>query len=347
MGSVGVSQPDSLSSAASLHPPLPDSSASAPLEALDARSCFHHYGYGLQRYGSYYDAAAVSRVGHHVLSIPTDAGPPAAIEFINGKVTQMDLLRFPSHVWKDTPAAGSWERILRAAAGKLALDCSGLHLVATKLLIAYGEDGLQALHWDHADGPKANETRVSCLLFLSNEKRSTAMPRFQPHLHFPPGSDPSPEHVPFLSNEWYHSVTVHLGDLLLFQQSVPHYGVANAGVQPRIALFTALSSSVEAGQDDYQLFRWSYIEHAFGSDSREFAEALIRDAHVGEPLLRYNTREELLPIVLLLLQHNCYGRYPWHKLGRRQRQWVRNIKQRWKAKHVQQQPSKKARLCKP
>jgi hypothetical protein len=48
-------------------------------------------------------------------------------------------------------------------------------------------------------------------------------------------------------------------------------------MEPRVAFFGILSESSAAGQDEYQLFRWLFMEKAFGIQSKEFAHALIDD----------------------------------------------------------------------
>jgi hypothetical protein len=314
------------------------------LEQLEPKSCFAHYDYALLRRRTYDQEGQVAKAADYVLSMPTGAGPQTATEFINGNVKQIDLLQCPADIWSATPAATSFEFILRAAADQLGIKHSGLRIAATKLLIAYGDDGQQALHWDNLLGPDTAGERYSCLLYLSDNKRSTSMPRYQPRSHFPSGAEPSAAAAAYLEDEWYHSASVQLGDLMIFKQTVPHYGVANVGAQPRIALFAVLSSSTEPNQDGYQLFRWVYLEMAFGEDSAEFADALVRDAHVGEPLARYHLAVDFKRIVRLLLVHGRYENYPWEKLSPEQQRWAKQGKTQWeKEDRVQAPPKKKTR----
>lgn len=74
----------------------------------------------------------------------------------------------------------------------------------------------------------------------------------------------------------YRSYEANPGDLILFPQDVPHYGTANhSPSSPRLVLFVAVKLSTDQKHDTNQLTRYNYYHYAFGSDSLEYAEALI------------------------------------------------------------------------
>jgi len=114
-----------------------------------------------------------------------------------------------------------------------------------------------------------------------------------------------------LSPEWFHSVDVQAGDMLIFRQTVPHYGPKNILEQPRVACFSMLSTNGRRGQDSkqvkthaqaggsiwtvlaqplmlllslsvclfrVQLYRHHYVREAFGASSPQYADALVHDA---------------------------------------------------------------------
>ena len=89
-----------------------------------------------------------------------------------------------------------------------------------------------------------------------------------------------------LDSEWFHSIPVHPGDMMILWQSIPHFGVRNnSTLLPRIGLFSILSSDDSDDQDEYQYFRWMYIADAYGNDSRQYAEALVQGKQ-HDPLKR-------------------------------------------------------------
>ena len=136
--------------------------------------------------------------------------------------------------------------------------------------------------------------------------------------------------APLLSREYFHSVAAHPGDVMIFSQRVPHFGTQNPAGHDRQALFSMYSPSADPDQDErqvrlahcaravsglrvrllhisdlfflllvlfVQMFRWRYMQEAFGSVSLEFAQSLVADAAV-RPLSRYKG---------VLLDYACAG----------------------------------------
>ncbi len=108
------------------------------------------------------------------------------------------------------------------------------------------------------------------------------------------------------------------GDIMIFWQNTPHYGVRNCSIQPRVALFTmpSLHSGQEQDADDkYQFFRWMFKAEAFGKKSKEFALAMVDDKQ-HDPVGRFE-REERAQAVECLQLHRLYDAY--YSDGRRLR----------------------------
>lgn len=157
------------------------------------------------------------------------------------------------------------------------------------------------------------------------------MPRFLPqHLYCADGDAQSMRDKAYLlSEEWFHSVPLQPGDMLVFKQSVPHFGVRNQSIQPRMMLFTMLvpeekeeeekaeeededadmqeDEVKELESDEYQFFRWMYMSEAYGEKSLEFAQSLVHDKH-NNPLGRYPSKL-YKQSVACLKQHQLYAAY--------------------------------------
>jgi hypothetical protein len=92
---------------------------------------------------------------------------------------------------------------------------------------------------------------------------STAMPRY-PYSALDPirlvSDEDSPDFKPgkqacarLLDREWFHSVPVAAGDVMIFSQRVPHFGTASPVSAPRMALFSMLSQYEGDNQDAFQV----------------------------------------------------------------------------------------------
>lgn len=100
--------------------------------------------------------------------------------------------------------------------------------VAQKLLVASPRKGAQVVHWDSIDGWMVRD-RLSILLYCTDGCRSTALPRFSTRREFHWTEEPVARYelqqkAHLLDSDWYHSVTTTAGQVLIFRDSVPHFG---------------------------------------------------------------------------------------------------------------------------
>lgn len=203
--------------------------------------------------------------------------PRAGGELIAGRVRQQDIAA-NSGLKK---AFTALETLLRGYARALGVlhDDKPLYLVEPKILVAPPGKGHQAVHWD---GPRNREAaeKLSCILFCSNGHNGTAMPTFPTDERFS-FSDVREElwqvaHL--LDPEYYESKPVQPGDIIIFRQSTPHFGVENTSAKDdRVVLFCMLSPSAAEGQDAVQTFPWGFIGQAFGWESYPFAKSLVEN----------------------------------------------------------------------
>jgi hypothetical protein len=170
--------------------------------------------------------------------------PMAPIE-IAGRVNQQDLTQH-AEFQRDGQLFHQWEEILHASAKCLGVATAPLHVVAPKQLVAEMDKGQQAIHWDSYEGHLTANEKLSCIMYCSSGSHSTAMPRFQPQ-HLRPGRNPAAMRAAayLLDPEWYHSVPVMPGDIMIFRQSIPHFGVRNRALSSRVALFSMLSTMTQ------------------------------------------------------------------------------------------------------
>src|SRR5690606_17259122 len=113
-----------------------------------------------------------------------------------------------------------------------------------------------------------------------NGSSSTALPTFPANDALSFSSSPSEMQsvAHLLKPQLYESRPVFPGQLILFRQSTPHYGVRSSGENgQRLVLFSVLSPSSKPAQDALQVYPWPYIGAAFGWNSREFARALVEN----------------------------------------------------------------------
>ena len=224
-------------------------------------------------------------LARRILQLPVDRVKRSEKDMIAGGVMQLQLDAMPE-------AAGvkaEWHEQIRATATRLALP-STHHIQAEKLLVASPGKGEQVLHLDRDDNPTVLRRVHSIILYATPGARSTAMPRFRTDdfalpRHRPP-SNPNPDnedemrdtyHRGLLSKDAYESFEVDAGDSMVFAQSVPHFGTGNSTMLRRVALFSLLTPFAAPKQDDYQIFRWMYVERAFDGDSFEFAQTCYED----------------------------------------------------------------------
>lgn len=196
--------------------------------------------------------------------------------------------------------------MLFEAAKLLDIDTDLLHVVVPKLLTSAPEAGRQGVHWDCKGGHLVHN-KLSCVLYCTMT-HSTALPRFPQNQFVSDNPAELRRNAYLLDPEWYHSVPVFAGELAIFLQHVPHFGVRNRSSQNRVVLFTMLSPSNEAAQDDHQFFRWMFMAEAFGTNSKQFAEALVENKQYS-PLQRYYTLSHRKIAEACLRKHQLFTAY--------------------------------------
>lgn len=196
---------------------------------------------------------------------------------ISGGVRQVDLERALQQQ-QLAEIMEEWTALVKATALSLGIDAAAeMFVVDTKVLIAAPGVGQQAVHFDSARA-RASAEKYSCILFCSNGTHSTALPRFpsNPKLSFSDNKKQMASVASLLHASQYESLPAMPGDIIFFRHSTPHYGVRNEGKKgDRLVLFSILSSSNENRQDELQVYPWLYIRHAFGENSKEFAQSLV------------------------------------------------------------------------
>jgi hypothetical protein len=147
-----------------------------------------------------------------------------------------------------------------------------------KVLSAAPGKGRQVLHWDiqrpEPHQPGANT--ISVIMYCT-PCQSTAVPRFPAsQLNWPPEEKDRLQAKAFLlEDQFYHSVPVQAGTLLLMRQSTPHFGMANTNQRcDRVVLFDMLSPETTDNQGTTQFFKWMFIREAFGTRDLRFAACL-------------------------------------------------------------------------
>lgn len=297
---AAAAAPASSAAAASLSSPPPFSQSDSPLTSttLDALACLLRYGYALVRATPETLALALL-----VATLQGQLPASAVATIIGGLVSQVDLAGV--HGFKATRK--TWKTSVCALGQRLGLP-SQLRAVLPKLLTATTGNGGQAIHWDAIEGPAAPD-RYSVILYCSAGAQSTAMPRFPLSAFTPDVTSPASmrQFAHLLDTDWFHSVPVFPGDMMIFSQRVPHYGTENPSLSPRIALFGLLSTSFARSQDKFQMFRWRYMEEAYGPQSLQFAHALVDDA-AQRPLFRFDAAA-LISAYGCLVKHRLWGEY--------------------------------------
>jgi hypothetical protein len=174
-----------------------------------------------------------------------------------------------------------------------------------QLLLAAVRRGEQGPHLDRDDDLNVMKHTYTVILYLSDGADSTAFPTYkQAEFAVPQFIKQEVEGAPMdavanqaqmqatvergcLSDRSYERWPVQCGDMSLFSQALMHFGTRNPLQQEqRWALFSVFTPFASPRQDDYQLFRWMYFNHAYGTQSRELAEAVCRDRRF-DPLGRF------------------------------------------------------------
>jgi hypothetical protein len=274
------------------------SSSKGPLYDLanDPLTMFNKYGYAIIR-----ATAATRAFAGKIVRMPISKAPKVAKDSIAGDVTQVNL----SVVREFTEdLRNEWHEIMREAAKQVGIkNADALYIQAEKLLAALSEKGEQALHCDRDDDPEKLRQVFTVILYCSPGVHSTSFPRFTPDQFALPRFDVEDNvlnqadlqrtvRCGLLDEDVYHRCDVEVGDIAIFPQSIPHAGTRNPSSLTRIALFSILTPFQQPNQDNYQIFRWMYIEKAFGGDSLELAEAVYHDRQ-HDPLGRFSSGKQI------------------------------------------------------
>jgi hypothetical protein len=139
------------------------------------------------------------------------------------------------------------------------------------------------IHLDHPCGLRV-QGRYSFLMALSSNPVPSTWMWNHSLAALPPPNPSSMRHVhPRIWNKKeYHSVSVQRGQILFFNERVPHYGPRNPHRRfHRRMLFVQvfdldypITSAID--NEAFQFYEWQYVEQAWGEESREYALALVR-----------------------------------------------------------------------
>jgi hypothetical protein len=182
------------------------------------------------------------------------------------------------------------EQIVRSTAMELGVkNVDRTFVVDIKLLIAPPKRGKQFPHWDRERSSKS-ANMYTFLLCCTNGCYSAALPTFEFNEYLAFSQKPSEmQQVANLVSDTpknFQSLPMNVGDVVFFQHTLPHYGVANSMPSSnRVMLFCILSDTPEWDQDGLQVPSWLFIGRAFGWKSKEFAESLVENRK-HDPLIR-------------------------------------------------------------
>jgi hypothetical protein len=110
-------------------------------------------------------------------------------------------------------------------------------------------------------------------------------------------------HSHLLQRSNYISQSVEPGDIILFHQGVPHYGIENHKPNTtRVVLFSIASPSEADAQEDEQVYRFGYIGYAYGDNSIEYAKSLVESQKYMDVLNHMHTEAERQHALQLLEQ---------------------------------------------
>jgi hypothetical protein len=196
-------------------------------------------------------------------------------------------------------ALTEWRTLLLCLVSDLAVACGlgddrrSYRVSHESILYSMFRHGRQEIHWDRMR-ELVSKLRFSALFFLTSH-RSTALPIFSYNERLSVSSDAAEMRSlsRFLQPSNFVSFDVAPGDVILFHQGVPHFGVENhLKNTTRTLLFSIVAPSDEPADDDLQVYRWSFIRYAFGEGSKEYARALVDAQRYMDVIEHMQTREE-------------------------------------------------------
>lgn len=150
-----------------------------------------------------------------------------------------------------------------------------------KILSSATGDGEQLVHWDSNNWNDLSWGGCyMSIAFYCVDTDSTALPNFDAKLlSIPPNKQSTAKKLAYLlDKQFYHSIPVAPGTVIIFSHRTPHYGVTNKSLHDRIVLFLMItdeSDEQNSNQDDQQYNYINYIEDAYGPFSLQHMIALL------------------------------------------------------------------------
>jgi len=227
-------------------------------------------------------------------------------EEIAGRVIQLNLAAVVAPRLQKC-LKSQWRQLVRNALRSVGEDLAGrAPLNDHKLLLAAPGRGSQSVHWDVPAPDDEHPQRAHCIsvLLYCTATMSTALPRFPSSLLSWPLIDPvRGASLTFLAQpQWFHSIDVEAGSVLLLRCATPHYGVANpsSALGARRVLFDLITSVPL--RDDSEQSAFQHFAHMFLFDVLGVSFAFIdcvnsNRPHLGNPLHRQD-REHHRELIL-------------------------------------------------
>lgn len=239
---------------------------------------------------------------------------------IAGEVTQVLLTPEVLKTYGDGQLHLELERLVRQSAKELGISgAEEKYVVDCKFLISRPKRGRQFPHFDVARNGKGRNM-YTFLLCCTSGCSSTALPTFPLDDRMSVSMDRKQmrEVAPLLRDcpENFQSFPMDVGDIIIFQQTVPHFGVANEmSAGNRQMFFCVLSDTHEWGQDEQQVPPWLFVADAFGWRSTEFAQSLVEN-RLHDPLARIadSSLDDIGPAVNALKRAGLVERYGENKV---------------------------------
>ena len=154
-------------------------------------------------------------------------------------------------------------------------------VVDHKLLVSNPAKGQQFAHWDRRRDQKSTKM-YTFLICCSNGSWSTALPMYKTDSRLSSSTKLSEmrevAHLLRAIPENFRSMPMLDGDIIMFEHTTPHYGVANTMPSgKRMMFFCVLTDTPEWRQDEEQVPAWLFVGEAFGWESEEFARSLVEN----------------------------------------------------------------------
>jgi hypothetical protein len=217
----------------------------SPLET-ESKDSFSTHGFILQEV----DERGVELAAEIESTNPKDAEYTLLIA---GRVQQLDM------VASQHPGGLSAQQLARilALAVETAHRYTGipslrLQVRSIKLLTARRGEGEQMIHFDHRNGFLC-KGRYSFLLYVTEGTQSTAMWR-HPLSQLPQRAAKvtmKAAYAQLFDKQQYHSVHVHQGQSMFFDERAPHYGTKNESKAVRRVVFVQLAGQFQSSTPEW------------------------------------------------------------------------------------------------